>query len=390
MNAIVADLQEQDIIEEVTKFAHDRLRKETGRFDEEEGIPISLIHELGKKGYLGASLPKEYGGMGLDPVMFGLFLEQVGKACSTVRTLLTVHTSIVGQTLLRWGKPGQKKHWLPKLASGEAIGAFALSEPAAGSDARGTTTSYRKEGEKYIISGRKKWISFGDIADVLLLIAASEEHGTTAFLVERDMKGVKTVPIKGMMAGRATYMADIFLDNVEVPAENMVGKEGAGFDYIVNTALDHGRYSVAWAGVAIAQEALDAMVSYAHSREQYGKKIAEFQLVQRMIADAITQASAARTFCLRAGELRKEQSPDALAATAMAKYFCSGVAVKVTNDAVQVHGANGFSPDYAVERLYREAKALEIIEGSSEIQQQLIAKLCSRDYFKSYYMERKG
>jgi hypothetical protein len=361
------------------------LRPNTAHFDEAGGIPVSVIRELGERGYLGVSIPREFGGLGMDPVQFGLFLEQIGKACCTVRTLLTVHTSIVGQVLLRWGTTRQKDRWLPGLASGKQIAAFALSESGAGSDARSVRTKYRREGDTYILNGKKRWISFGSKADVLLLIAASQTGGITAFLVETKTPGVTAIPCEGMSVGRGTYIADIELDEAEVPAGSVIGVDGSGFDYVVNFALDHGRYSVAWAGAALAGEALDAMVSYAHSRRQLGRKIAEFQLVQRMIANAIAETQAARALCLRAGELRRDGDPGAMIATSIAKYYSSGAAVRVAGDAVQVHGANGFSSEYPVERLYREAKALEMIEGSSEIQQQMIAEYGSEGYCKSYY-----
>jgi alkylation response protein AidB-like acyl-CoA dehydrogenase len=198
--------------------------------------------------------------------------------------------------------------------------------------------------------------------------------------VERQFDGVRTLPMRGLLARRASHLAEIELDNVYVPGANVVGQPGGGFSYVVGTALDHGRYSIAWSGVAIAQEALDALVTYARKRKQFDQRICEFQLVQGIIADAVTKTHAARALCIRAGELRKRGDTNAVAETTIAKYFTSRIALEVAADAVQVHGGNGCSGYYPVERLFREAKVLEIIEGTSQIQQQLIARYGLRRY----------
>jgi hypothetical protein len=267
------------------------------------------------------------------------------------------------------------------MSSGEKIGVFALSEPDFGSDARGIQTSYEKRGSRFILDGRKKWISFGDIADFFVVIAAGEQ-GITAFIVERDFAGVRSKPIKGMLAGRASHIAELSFKSVEVPEKNILGRLGAGFSYIVGSALDHGRYCVAWGGVAIAQEALEAMVRYARERNQFGKKIYHFQLIQGIIGDTVTRTHAARALCLKAGELRRDKDPHAITETTIAKYFASKVAMEAARDAVQIHGANGCTTRFPAERLYREAKILEIIEGTNQIQQELIAKYGLRRYFR--------
>ena len=254
-----------------------------------------------------------------------------------------------------------------------------MSEPDIGSDASGVRTTYQPNGNGFVLTGQKKWISFGDIADIFLVLATCNGE-KTVFLVERDFDGVKTSPIKGLLGRRASHVAEIELNDVFVPEENVIGKPGAGFTYVIGTALDHGRYSIAWSGVAVAQEALEAMVTYSRKRRQFDKRICEFQLVQGIIGDAVTKTHAARALCIRAGELRKQGSSDAIVETSIAKYFASKVAMEVAVDAVQVHGGNGCSNCYPVERLFREAKVLEIIEGTSQIQQQMIAKYGLRQY----------
>jgi alkylation response protein AidB-like acyl-CoA dehydrogenase len=384
----VEEQRQQRIVEETKEFASQEIRPFAAQFEENEAIPRDLIDKMGEKGYLSACFPEEYGGLGLDPVYYGRFTEEVGKACASTRAILTVHTSLVGETLLRWGTAEQKKKWLPLMSSGEKIGCFGLSEPDVGTDAKSVQTQYRKNGSSYIINGRKKWITLSAIADFFLVVTRGEK-GNSAFIVERSMPGVTTTPIKGLLAGRAAHIAEIEFKDVEVPVENLLVKEGSGFTYVVNTALDHGRYSIAWGGLALAQEAVEAMVTYSRQRKQFGKKIHTFQLIQGMIGDAVTKTHAGRALCLRAGELRKQGHSTAVMETTIAKYFTSRIAMEITTDAVQVHGGNGCYNKYPVERLFREAKILEIIEGTSQVQQEIISSYGLRQYYNPAYAARE-
>ncbi len=386
MDHVIDMMQEEDqlrIVAEAEMFAAEQIGPRAREFDENGVLADDLIQDMAARGYLTANFPIEYGGLGLDPVHFGLFQQAIGKADCATRTLLTVHAALCGESLLRWGTKEQKQLWLPSMAKGESLAAFALSEPNVGTDAKSVETSYRKVGNTYILNGKKKWISFGDKADLFLVIAGNDQRQISAFLIPRDLPGVTTTPMKGMLAGRATHLAMIEFDNVEVPATNLVGMEGSGFTSVVSTALDHGRYSIAWAGVSIAQEALNQMVTYARERKQFGKRIAEFQLIKGLIADTTTETHAARSLCLKAGEMRKNKAQDAVMETTMAKYFTSKVAMKAATDCVQVHGGNGCISDFPAERLFREAKLLEIIEGTSQIQQELISGYALRKYNKT-------
>jgi hypothetical protein len=374
------EMQYPPILAEVRQFANQAIRPFAARFDAEERIPRELIDQMAERGYLAASFPEEYGGLGLDPVAYGLFTAEIGKACSSTRALLTVHTSLVGETLLRWGTDEQKNRLLPAMARGEKLAAFALSEPGAGSDARSIQTRYHRQGDHFILNGRKKWITLSGIADLFLVIATDGKQ-TTAFLVDREGGGITTTPIRGLLGNRAVHVAEIDFRDVAVPARNVLGQEGTGFMYIVNTALDFGRYSVAWGGLGIAQEALEAMVAYSRSRKQFGEKIYKYQLIQGMIGDAVTKIHAARALCLHAGRLRREKHNDAAIETNIAKYYTSTIAGQIASDAVQVHGANGCCGQYPAERLFREAKILEIIEGTSQIQQEIIARFGLRRYY---------
>ncbi len=378
------ELRQQQIVAEAKAFAAEWIRPFAGIFEENQAIPHDLMEKMAQKGYLTPGFPMAWGGLGLDPVYYGLFTEEIGKACASTRAILTVHASLVGETLLRWGTKEQKNKWLPLMASGKKIGCFCLTEPEVGTDAKSVQTLYTKKDNHYILTGRKKWITLGNIADFFIVITRGE-NGNSAFIVERSMAGVTTTPIKGLLASRAAYIAEIQLENVVVPAENLLSKEGNGFTIIVNTALDHGRYSIAWGALALAQEAMESMVSYSRKRSQFGKKIHTFQLIQGLIGDAVTKIHAGRALCLRAGQLRKEGHASALMETTIAKYFTSKIAMEITTDAVQVHGGNGCCNKFPVERLFREAKIMEIIEGTSQVQQEIISNYGLRQYYNNLY-----
>ncbi|MFC2169924.1 acyl-CoA dehydrogenase family protein [Acidobacteriota bacterium] len=372
---------QQQIIDEARFFAENEIKPRAREFDENGILHRDLLVKLAGKKFLAASFPEKFGGLRLDPVYYGRFTEEIGKACCSTRALITVHTSLVGETLLKWGNDEQKHKWLPLMSSGKKIGAFALSEPDVGTDAKGIKTQYRKSGDKYVINGQKKWVSFGDIAD-FFIVFASDFKRITAFLVERKSKGVESKPIKGMLANRAAHIAEIELKDVFVPEENVIGRVGCGFPLVIGTALDHGRYSIAWAGVGIAQAALEEMVNYARTRCQFGRKISNFQLIRGLIGNAVTKVHASRALCLRAGEMRKIGDPDAIIETTIAKYFSSKMALEVAADAVQVHGGSGCYSGFPVERFFREAKLLEIVEGTSQIHQEILANYALRKYYK--------
>jgi alkylation response protein AidB-like acyl-CoA dehydrogenase len=373
--------RQQMILEQVKIFANEEIRPRALEFDRRGIFDRDLITRMAEEAYLLASLPERYGGLGLNPVNYGLFTEEIGKACCSTRTLITIQSSLVGETLLRWGSEEQKAYYLPLMASGTKLGAFALTEPEVGTNAQGVQTVYSKNSQGYVLNGKKKWTSFGEIADFFIVIA-KDESKISAFIIAHNTKGVTTIPMKGLLAGRASHIAEIVLDGVVIPISNMIGKPGQGHPYIVGTALDHGRYSVAWGGVAVAQACIDAMVVYARKRKQFGTRISEFQLIQGIIGDTVTKTHAARALCISAGQLRQKRDRHALVETTIAKYFASKVAMEVATDAVQVHGGNGCIDDYPVERLFREAKLLEIIEGTSQIQQQIIARYGLREYFR--------
>lgn len=369
----------EQIIDGVRKFVVQEIRPHAAEFDRQEAVSRALITKMADEGYLAAPFPREFGGLELDPISYGAMTEEVAKGCSSVRTLLTVHTSLVGETLLKWGTPEQKARLLPAMARGELIAAFALSEPDVGSDAKAVKTTYVREGSKYIINGQKKWISFGAIADILLVVAGQNGR-TTTFLV--DASKTTRTSIKGMLGVRGSHLASIHLENVAVSEEDVIGTEGQGFEFVVQSALDYGRHSVAWGALGVAQEALETMVTYSRARRQFGKPICNFQLVKGMIADAVVEIHATRALCNQMSSLRQNRDLNASAETLIAKHFAAKTAGKVASDAVQILGANGCSDAYPAERLYRDAKILQIIEGTSQIQQLMISNFGLKQYRK--------
>lgn len=349
-------------------FAQTHLRPHAERFDQEQHFPREVVDRMARAGLLGALAPGEHA---LDHVAFGFLNEEIGAACSSARSLITVH-SMVCHAIRRWGSMDLQSHWLHRLASGSGIAAFALSEPDVGSDAAAVKTSATEAGDAWILEGRKKWVTFGEIADLLLVFARAHD-GPLALLVPTDSHGVHRAPIRGLLGCRASMLAEITLDNVRVPKGNALGRPGFGLT-IASSALDVGRYSVAWGCVGIAKACLEASERYARERHQFGQPIASHQLVQRMLADMITGTRASRLLCLQAGISKDSADPATVVDTLVAKYHASTTAMRVAADAVQIHGANGCTAEYPVARCLRDAKTMEIVEGSTEIQQMLIAR----------------
>jgi glutaryl-CoA dehydrogenase (non-decarboxylating) len=345
---------------------HDR----TGEFSPD------LVRELAAAGYLGMVAPAEPRGPAPDPIALGLLCHEVGRACASTHSLLTVH-SMALSALLRWGTDEQREAWGARLVAGGAILAFALSEPGSGSDAASLETAAVRTDAGYELTGTKKWISFGQLADVFLLFARLDD-GITAFLVERDGPGLTVLPIEGLSGCRGAMLAELRLESCRVPASAVVGRPGTGWQWVAATALDTGRYCVAWGCVGLAQACLEASLAHAGRRQQFGRPLAEHQLVQAMIADMVVEIDAARLLSHRAGRLRAAADPDAMMATSIAKYHAARTANRVASDAVQIHGAPGFVETSPVQRHWRDAKIMEVIEGSTQIQQVVIASAAVR------------
>lgn len=375
--------QQKDAQAKFRAFVDEEIVPHANRYDQEECTPPKLIEKLAQKGYLGAILPRVVGGIGMDFITYGLLNEEIGRGCSSLRSLLTVHC-MVAHAVSKWGNKSQKEYWLPKLASGEVIAAFALSEPNVGSDAKSIETTATLSGDSYVLNGQKKWITYGQVADVFLVFAQCAGK-PSAFLVEKNSPGLLIKPISGMLGVRASMLAELHFQDCRIPQENLVGKLGFGFAYVASSALDYGRYSVAWGSVGIAQACLEACIQYTSERKQFGVYLKEHQLIRQMITEIIANVKAARLLCYQAGYLKDISDPNSIIETSIAKYFASTTATKVANDAVQIHGANGCSSEYSVARYLRDAKIMEIIEGSTQIQQITIA-----DYGYQEYMSQSN
>jgi alkylation response protein AidB-like acyl-CoA dehydrogenase len=352
-------------------FAEEHLVPGADRFDQEEATPPDVIDALRSTGYLGALVPPAYGGAGLDMLTVGLLNEELGRGCSSVRSLLTVH-AMVTFAVLRWGAPAQRERWLPSLARGAVLGAFALSEPSAGSDANAIEMQAVAADGGYRLSGHKKWITYGQIADVFLVFAKVDGH-PTAFLVEASSPGLTRAPIRQTLGLRASMLARVDLADCFVPTDQRIGGVGFGCALVAASCLEHGRYSVAWGCVGASQACLEATVRHTRSRAQHGQRLESFQLVRRLVSDMATGVHASRLVCAHAGKATEQGHAMASAEIAMAKYFASTTFARVASDAVQLHGAAGCSSEHSVQRHFRDSKVMEIIEGASEIHQTTIA-----------------
>lgn len=353
-------------------FVDTRIAPFADQWDREERYPTETIRELARTGYLGMAVPRSEGGTGSDMITFGLLNEELGRGCSSTRNLMTVHSMIAHVVHKRAGKH-LKERYLERLIAGEIIGAFCLSEPNVGSDAKSVETTATLKGDSYVLNGSKKWITFGQVADLLLVFAQCDGK-PTAFLVDGDTPGLTREPISGMLGSRASMLAELRFENCEIPRSNAIGGIGFGLATIATAALDIGRYTVAWGSVGISQACLEASVRYSSERKQFGVPLREHQLIRQMVCDMLTNVRAARLLCLRAGYTKDINDPSTVMETWVAKYFASTTAVKAALDAVQIHGANGCSSDYPVQRYLRDAKIMEIIEGSTQLQQVMISR----------------
>lgn len=339
--------------------------------DRTEILNKNIIKAITQNGYLGAMIPKKYNGMEFDSITLGLLIEEIGKKCSSSRSLLTVH-GMVALAISRWGTDEQKESLLPRMASGELIGAFGLTEPNVGSDAKSIETNATLKGDKYVLNGMKKWITMGQIADIFLIFAQCEGK-PTAFLIEKGTPGFSIRPMKGLIGGRASMIAELNMKECAIPKENIVGKQGTGLSHIALTCLDYGRYTIAWGCIGLGYACLQETIEYVKTRRQFGEYLRQYQLIQKMITEMVVNLKAARLLCLNAGYLKDIGAPDSIMETWNAKYFASKIINSITGDAIQIYGANGCSNEYPIERYFRDAKINEVIEGTSQMHEILIA-----------------
>jgi butyryl-CoA dehydrogenase len=367
---------EQELIRaSAREFCEREIVPHSRDWDRAEELDRGLVPKLAVAGYLGATIAEEYGGMGLDTVSYCLLMEELGRADSSVRGIVSVNLGLVGKTIAKWGTDEQKRERLPQLASGAALGCYALTEPGSGSDPASLVTRAERDGDDWVLSGSKIFITLGSWAGLALVFARSGGEGArglTCFLVPTGTAGFSATPIKGKLGLRAQDTAEVFLDGVRVPDSSRLGAEGDGFK-VAMSALDNGRISLAAGCVGIAQGCLDACVRYAGERRQFGKAISSFQLVQELLADMSVELEAARLLTWRAALLADSGQRHTLESS-VAKYYASEVSVRAANAAVQVHGGYGYVDEYPVGKYLRDARVTTLYEGTSQIQKLIIGR----------------
>jgi len=362
--------EEQEMLRKMVRsFVDKEIIPYMKEWDEKGGFDPKLFKRLAELHLMGVCIPEVYGGSGMDYNSLAIVCEELERGDTAFRTAVSVHIGLNSLTLLQWGTEEQKQKYLVPQAKGEKIGAFGLTEPGAGSDVASLSTTAVRDGDDYILNGQKTWISLCDIADHFLVFAYTDKekrhHGISAFIVERTMPGFSSRAIKGKLGIRSGNTGELFFDNVRVPKENLLGNEGDGFK-IAMSALDNGRFTVAAGAVGLIMACLEESVKYCHERKTFGKEIGRHQLVQQMIANMEAGLQMSRLLVYRAGEL-KNQGKRNTRETSLAKWQACDFANKAADDAVQIHGAYGYSSEYPVERFLRNSKAPVIYEGTREI-----------------------
>jgi butyryl-CoA dehydrogenase len=361
----------------VREFAAKEIMPVASQHDRNHSFPMATTRRMGELGLLGITVPQEYGGPGADYVSFALVAEELARADASHSVIFGANASLSVGPIMAFGSEAQKQKWLPGLASGKLLGCYALTEPESGSDAGSLRTSARREGDHYVIDGAKQFITNGGVADVCILFArtdpkSTDARGVSAFIVDTKSKGFKVGRNEEKLGLNASYTNQLFFEGLQVPAENRLGREGEGFKVAMAT-LDTGRIMCAAGSTGIARAAFEDSLAYSKERKQFGKPIATNQAIQWKLADMDVNIEAGRNLYLKAAWLKDKREPFTHAAS-RAKVFCSEMAMKATIDGVQIHGGNGYTKDYNVERYMRDIKIFEIFEGTNEIQRVVIAR----------------
>ena len=369
--------EEQSMIRDTIRdFARKEIAPVSRDNNRNEHFPLDIINKLGEMGILGLNLPSEYGGGGADYTSYCIMLEELGRVDVSVAVTVSVQLSLGGKTILRWGTEEQKKKYLPRISSGEILICLATTEPNVGSDISSIETSAVLQGDEWVLNGTKTWISNGGVADIAIIIAQTDKSlggkGLTAFLVERNTNGFSSTDLHNKLGIRSSNTAELALEDCRVPQANVLGSVGRGMS-VALSAFDSARLGVAARSVGVAQACIDASVSYAQTRKQFGKPIGSFQLIQEMIADMTVETEAARLLVFRAAAM-KDKGDSATIETSMAKYYSSEIALKAANNAIQIHGSYGYTDEYPVERYLRDVRVSSILEGTSQMHKLIIGR----------------
>lgn len=367
---------QQLITQSVKDFAEKNIRPHVMEWDEAQIFPKELFKKMGEQGFMGVLVPEQYGGAGLSYFEYMSVIIEIAKVCGSIGLSVAAHNSLCTGHIMYFGNEEQKKKWLTKLATGQWLGAWGLTEPNTGSDAANMKCVAKKDGKDWVINGTKCWITHGNSSDVLVVIARTGEpgdsHGMTAFVVERGTKGLSAGKKENKLGMRASETTEVIFDNCRIPAENMLGKEGEGFIQAMKV-LDGGRISIASLSIGIAKGAYEAALKYSKERHQFNQPISNFQAIAFKLADMAQQIEAAELLTLQAADI-KNRNEKVSKQSAMAKYYASETAVRVSTEAVQIFGGYGYTKDFPVEKFYRDSKLCTIGEGTSEIQKIVIAR----------------
>ena len=369
--------ENQQLIQEMTRnFAQKEVLPFRNEWDEKEHFPVETLKKAGELGLLGVVVPTEYGGSGMSYLEYVTVLTELGKVCGGFGLSVAAHNSLCTGHILQHGNEAQKKKYLPKLATGEHIGAWGLTEPNTGSDAMRMQCTAKKEGNEWVINGMKTWITHAKSADVYVILVRTGElldsNGISAFIIEKGTPGLSANKITQKVGVRCSETAELYFDNVRVPAENLIGEEGMGFKQAMKV-LDGGRISIAALSLGVAKGAYESAVEYAKQREQFGKSISNFQAIAFKLADMATECEAAELLCMQAADM-KNRGENITKQGAFAKYYASEIAVKNGNEAMQIMGGNGYTKEYPAEKYLRDARLMVIGEGTSEIQKLVISR----------------
>lgn len=361
----------------VRDFVEKEIKPIAMQIDEDHMIPDSLVKKMGEMGFLGSYLPEEYDGAGLDMLSYAIVVEEVSKACGSSGVLISAHTSLACGPIYSFGTPEQKKKWLPALNTGAVIGCFLLTEPDAGSDAGAIATTYKRDGDDFVINGSKIFITNGGYKGTGVLFATSDKSlkhkGVSAFIIDLNSPGVEILKNEKKLGIRGSYTTAFALDNVRIPAANLLGQEGQGFKIAMDT-LNGGRIGIASQALGIAEGAFERALAYSKERKQFGSPISDLQAIQFKLADMWAKIETSKLMTYKAACL-KDAKKSYTMESAMCKMLASEVASFVTREAIQIHGGYGFIVDYEVERMFRDAKITEIYEGTNEVQRVVISKL---------------
>ncbi len=375
--------EEQQMMKEMAhKFADNRVKPGAAERDRTHEFPVDILKECAELGFMGVTVPEEWGGAGMDYLSYAIMMEEISRACASTGVILSVNNSLVCDPLMKFGTDAQKEKYVKPLAMGEKLGCFALTEPGAGSDAGATKTTAVKNGDHYIINGTKIFITCATHADVCIMFAVTDKsaghHGISAFIVEKDFEGYNLGTVEDKLGINASGTAELYFEDMKVPAENLLGEEGQGYKIALAT-LDGARIGIAAQGVGVAQAVLDESVKYAKERVQFGKPIAANQAIQWFLADMATELEAARLLTYKGADC-KQQGGRCNKITSMAKVFAAETAMKAATKGVQIFGGYGYMKEYPMERFFRDAKILEIYEGTSEVQRIVISASLMKEY----------